>query len=308
MILRSPSLHRLAAPLLPAFAVFLFVWLPAAPAQATVSTIFTCPSSGHDGNHDIVENGFHVTLNGSNLHTIQIFYTTNTDGTYQLALTARRGSYAGPLVATQSQTVALSSSSDSAVTWTLGDAAITPGDTIYFTHTENGPGGVEYNLQPTVCTGDEESVGTSSFDNGISVATTITQNVTTPPPSGCVASDTTLCIDDKTGDKRFQIRVTYSTSQGGGLSGNGHAIPLSSLGITQGGIFWFFSSTNPELLIKVIDACTVNSRFWVYFSAGTNVGYHLTVTDTKTGHTASYTNPDLTEALPVQDTSTLTCP
>jgi len=124
----------------------------------------------------------------------------------------------------------------------------------------------------------------------------------------CSPNATTLCIDHHSGDRRFMIQVSFHTSQGGGLSGSGQAIPLSSLGVTQGGLFWFFASTNPEMLIKVLDGCGVNSHFWVFFAATTNVGFTVTVTDTLTGHQAIYTNADKHAAPPVQDTSALTCP
>lgn len=278
------------------------------PARATVTTVFNCPNSGHSGNHDAIYNGFFIqNLNASNLHTVTLYYTTDQSGTYNLTLTVRKGSYAGATIASLSKTVALSSSSDTAVTWDLADAPFTSGSSVYFTHTYSGAGGVNFNLQPDgTCSGDEESVGTSGNLNGFNVAVTITQNVA--PASGCVANATTLCIDDQTGDKRFQIRVTYSTSQAGGLSGNGQAIPLTSLGVGRGGLFWFFSADNPEMLIKILNGCSINNHFWTYFSAGTNVGFHVTVTDTKTGHTATYSNPDLTAAPPVQDASSLTCP
>jgi hypothetical protein len=71
----------------------------------------------------------------------------------------------------------------------------------------------------------------------------------TGPTPPCSANSTTLCIDNNPGDKRFEVKVSYQTSQGGGSSGNGNAISLSSLGITEGGVFWFFSATNPEMLI-----------------------------------------------------------
>jgi hypothetical protein len=302
------SLLRSGRPLLLATAVFLSAVLP---ASATVSTVFTCASSGHSGNHDAIFNGFYVqNLNAANLHTVQIYYTTDQDGIYTLTLTARRGSFAGPQIgSTLTKTVSLSSSADTAVTWDFGDAPFTAGNDVYFNHTESGPGGVQFNLQPqqTSCPGDEETVGTSADLNHFSVAVIITQNTTTTS-NGCVANAQTLCIDNQPGDKRFQIRVSYSTALGGGLSGNGQAIPLSSLGVNEGGLFWFFAANNPELLVKVINACTFNNRFWVFFSAGTNVGFHLTVTDTKTGHVLNYTNPDGVAAPPLQDTSTLTCP
>jgi hypothetical protein len=125
---------------------------------------------------------------------------------------------------------------------------------------------------------------------------------------GCTPNATTLCIDQNPGDGRFMIQVSYHTSQSGGLSGSGNAIPLSSLGVTEGGLFWFFGATNPEMLIKIIDGCTLDSHFWVFFAATTNVGFTVTVTDTQTGHQAVYTNADKHAAPPVQDTSALTCP
>lgn len=124
----------------------------------------------------------------------------------------------------------------------------------------------------------------------------------------CVSSSTTLCIDQNPGDGRFQIQVSYNTAQGGGVSGSGDAIPLSSLGVTEGGLFWFFGATNPEMLIKIIDGCSLGGHFWVFYAATTNVGFTVTVVDTSTGHQAVYHNKDLTAALPVQDISALTCP
>lgn len=126
--------------------------------------------------------------------------------------------------------------------------------------------------------------------------------------SGCVPSGTTLCIDQNPGDRRFQIQVHYSTTEGGGMSGSGQSIPLSSLGVTQGGLFWFFGATNPEMLIKIIDGCPLDQHFWVFFAATTNVGFTVTVTDTSTGNQAVYRNQDKTAALPVQDTNALICP
>jgi len=130
------------------------------------------------------------------------------------------------------------------------------------------------------------------------------------PSSGggpCVPSANTLCIDDQPGDKRFQIQATVNTAEGGGVHGPASDIPLSSLGISQGGIFWFFAATNPEMLIKVINGCGLGGHYWVFFAALTNVGFSVTVTDTQTGHFKTYSNPDSTTAAPVQDTSALPC-
>jgi hypothetical protein len=127
-------------------------------------------------------------------------------------------------------------------------------------------------------------------------------------PTPCVPSAATLCLDDQPGDKRFKVEVLYQTSQGGGLAGNGNAIPLSPLGVNRGGLFWFFSADNPEMLVKVLNACSTSTpSYWVFYSAGTNVGFSVTVTDSVTGRTKTYSNPDLTSAPPVTDTSALPC-
>jgi hypothetical protein len=86
-----------------------------------------------------------------------------------------------------------------------------------------------------------------------------------------------------------------------------NAIDLKPVNVTAGGLFWFFGANNPEMLIKVLNGCALNNHFWVFYSAGTNVGFHVTVTDIQTGHTARYSNPDQTAAPPVQDTSALPC-
>ena len=276
------------------------------PARATINTVFDCPSTGHSGNHDSIANGFFVQgVSAINLHSVTLYYTTDTNGTYTLMLTARLGSYVGQQIGiTQVKTLILSSSADTAVTWDFADATIASGSNLYFTHVESGPGGVQFNLQPTLCPGDFESIGTSGVSNNLSVAVAITQNVTT---TGCLATNQILCLDNLPGDRRFRVTVTYATAQSGGKSGSGQAINLSSLGVNQGGLFWFFDPANPELLIKVLNGCPVNQHFWVFYSAGTNVGLNVTVTDTTTGYSKTYTNPDLTAAPPVQDTNALTC-
>jgi hypothetical protein len=128
-----------------------------------------------------------------------------------------------------------------------------------------------------------------------------------PAAGSCIANDTTLCIDDLTGDGRFEATVAYSTVQGGGRTGFAGAIPLAPLGVARGGVFWFFAADNPEMLLKVLDACALNQRFWVFASAGTNVGFTLRVRDTQTGAVFTHTNPDLNPAPPIQATSALPC-
>jgi hypothetical protein len=120
------------------------------------------------------------------------------------------------------------------------------------------------------------------------------------PKAGCASTATSLCIGG-----RYAVSVSYQSSS---LSGLGQAIPLNSLGVAEGGLFWFFSLTNPEMLVKIIDGCALNDKHWVFFSAGTNVGLVVTVMDTATGQSVQYTNPNGTAAAPVQDTAALSCP
>ena len=120
-------------------------------------------------------------------------------------------------------------------------------------------------------------------------------------------SSSVLCIDHDPGDARFTVRVHFQTQQSGGESGEGHAVSLTSVGVDHGGLFWFFDAGNPEMLVKVINGCALDQKFWLFYSAGTNVGLTTTVTDNATGEVKTYANPDLTAAPPVQDTAAFDC-
>jgi hypothetical protein len=64
-------------------------------------------------------------------------------------------------------------------------------------------------------------------------------------------------------------------------------VPLT----TDTGYFWFFNDANVELVLKVLDGSAINGHYWVFYSALTNVGYTITVTDTETGEVRTYPNP-----------------
>ncbi len=73
--------------------------------------------------------------------------------------------------------------------------------------------------------------------------------------------------------------------------------------------FWFFNPDNWELLIKVLDGCGTNDRWWVFLSAVTTVEYTVTVHDTQSQVTRTYSN-DLGETpTAITDTAAFdTCP
>jgi hypothetical protein len=102
---------------------------------------------------------------------------------------------------------------------------------------------------------------------------------------------------------RFVISVDWRRPNG--ETGVGQAIP----GTDRAGLFYFFNEANLEMLIKMLDGCPLNDRYWVFYAATTNVEFTVTVLDRATGETKEYFNPLGTAAPPVQDTSAFaTCP
>ena len=104
-------------------------------------------------------------------------------------------------------------------------------------------------------------------------------------PAGCQPSSTRLCLSQG----RYQVEASWLTGQ---QSGHGTAVSLS----TDTGYFWFFNQANVELVVKVLDGQGVNGHVWVFYGALSNVEYSLTVTDTQTGLTRRYFNPQGTLA------------
>ena len=120
-----------------------------------------------------------------------------------------------------------------------------------------------------------------------------------PPPDECVDAGTVICL----GHKRFQIEVEWHDYQG--RRGSGHAYPLTD----DSGLFWFFTDTNLEFLVKVVNACTGFSRHWVYAAATTDVEYTLKATDMSTGRSRTYFNPLGRRSAAITDSNAFsTCP
>jgi hypothetical protein len=109
----------------------------------------------------------------------------------------------------------------------------------------------------------------------------------------CTPSARNLCLNAS----RFQLQVDWEVPSQG-RSGTGTAIPIT----TDTGYFWFFTSANVELVIKVLDGRAINDHYWVFYGALSSVQYTIRITDTVTGATKTYTNPSGTLAS-VADTS-----
>jgi hypothetical protein len=114
--------------------------------------------------------------------------------------------------------------------------------------------------------------------------------------TNCVADDDTGCLSGN----RFKVEVHWRTQDG--TSGVGHIDEITP----DSAVAWFFNPDNKEMLIKVLDACTLGN-YWVFFAATTNVDFTVEVTDTVTGVVKEYKNPANNPAAPVQDTFTFAC-
>jgi hypothetical protein len=111
--------------------------------------------------------------------------------------------------------------------------------------------------------------------------TAVVELPATAPAATCTPNATSLCLSNS----RVRVEVTWRDFAGN--TGVGHAVALSG----DAGYFWFASSSNVEVVTKVLDARGVNGQYWFFYGALSNVEYTLTITDVATGRKKSYTNP-----------------
>lgn len=115
----------------------------------------------------------------------------------------------------------------------------------------------------------------------------------------CSTAATELCLNNN----RFRVTMTFTAS--GQQAQTAQAVGLTS----DTGYFWFFNSANVETVVKVLNGCGFNQRYWVFAGGLTDVGAVLTVTDTQAAVAKTYTNPLGTAFQPIQDTGAFaTCP
>ena len=113
----------------------------------------------------------------------------------------------------------------------------------------------------------------------------------------CLSGGGTLCLHEN----RFRVTATWQTADN---TGPAIGVPLTA----DGGYFSFFDPTNPEITIKVLDACIVNNKYWVFVSGLNNLGVTLNVTDTQTNATKTYTNPRGRTFRTILDSAAFPCP
>lgn len=111
------------------------------------------------------------------------------------------------------------------------------------------------------------------------------KQLTVLPAPTCTSTSTALCL----GDAHFEVTAHWRDFAGN--TGVAHTVPDQLEGAGDYGLLWFFTADNPELLVKVLDGCGINGRYWVFISPGSNVEYAVTVRDVRSGQTRTYSNP-----------------
>lgn len=124
-------------------------------------------------------------------------------------------------------------------------------------------------------------------------------SLTFPVGGPCTTTDQVLCLRD-----RFEVTIDWRT--GPGSEGFGTVAPLIT---SQSGIFWFFNETNWEVMVKALNGCGLNNRYWVFSAATTNVFYRMEVFDRFAGANKVFFNYPGPPAPAVTDTNAFaTCP
>ena len=110
----------------------------------------------------------------------------------------------------------------------------------------------------------------------------------------CVADPTTLCLNED----RFRVVADWETPDGG--AGAAEAVELTG----DTGYFWFFSESNVEVVIKVLDGCAIgDGAYWVFVGGLTDVRVEIEVEDVEAGEVKTYVNEGGTLFRPVTDTT-----
>lgn len=109
----------------------------------------------------------------------------------------------------------------------------------------------------------------------------------------CSSSSTRACVQGN----RFGIQVYMASAYA--------TVAASS---SQSAVFWRYSSSNWEVVAKVLNGCSINGYWWVFAAGATTSGYTLRVNDYSSGGSIAYNGAAL---CPIADTgmyNTFPCP
>ncbi len=170
-------------------------------------------------------------------------------------------------------------------------------------YTSNWPEAINFRVGATTYTGDEVRMlaeaapGAIDYKSGFTLQAaqldSLTLTAAAADPAVCHPSATRLCLNNG----RFGLETAWKTSDG--QTGVGQAVPLTG----DTGYFWFFESSNVEMVVKALNGCDLGSHFWVFAGGLTDVMVTMTVTDAETGLVRTYVNPQKQAFAPLQDTS-----
>ncbi|MCE2558266.1 MAG: fibronectin type III domain-containing protein [Acidobacteria bacterium] len=111
-------------------------------------------------------------------------------------------------------------------------------------------------------------------------------SATTGAVSGaCRTGEQYLCL----AEGRFEVQAHWKNHLQEGDFGIATSVPIEVS--DESGMFWFFNSSNIELVVKTLDGRGINGHYWVFFGALSNVEYWVTVRDTEGGGRRTYHNP-----------------
>ena len=149
---------------------------------------------------------------------------------------------------------------------------------------DDGPVGTDSQIVATLSMTGTYTIVTTSLEEGPTPGAYSLSLACAAAPA-CSTTADRLCLNG-----RFLITTTWRDFSGN--TGTGKAVQLTP----DTGTFWFFNAQNLELMIKALDGRPVNGRWWIFYGALSNVEYTITVVDTSTGATKTYTNPSGTFA------------
>jgi hypothetical protein len=114
----------------------------------------------------------------------------------------------------------------------------------------------------------------------------------------CVPSPTAACLSN-----RFKVEITYDATPNNG-TGPANVVLESTASVK----FTFFDPTNIEMILKILNACSLNNKWWVFAGGLTDVGVSIKVTDTTNGAFKTYSSTKGHLFQTFADTSAFNCP
>lgn len=165
-------------------------------------------------------------------------------------------------------------------TYTLVTSGTTPGDSGSFSNTIHC--GTPLGVQPFIANIQPRHGRCGSLDEAF----------------GNVPKEQQVCLHD-----RFPVAIANISN-----SPTGIATPVRT-GTRDTGIFWFYNDSNWEAMVKVLNGCAINGKWWVFIGALTDQRYTVSVADPVSPSTPirNYSNAQGNRAAAVADTGAFPC-